>query len=91
MLFCLWDGAYKRTLAVNRRVAHLVAVTGFFSRYLNGSLLYVRRHITVDKMCLSASLNKTFASFLQIQAKQMTIKLKCQNSKNKFKRIYLYK
>ena len=48
---CLWDGAYKRTLAVNwKRVAHVAAV-GFISRYLNGPLPYVRHHITVNKMC----------------------------------------
>ena len=31
-------------------VAH-VAAAGFVSRYLNGPLPYVRRHITVNKMC----------------------------------------
>ena len=40
MLSCLWDGAYKRTLAVNRRVAHVAAV-GFLSHDLNGPLPYV--------------------------------------------------
>ena len=35
-------------------VVHVVAA-GFLSRYLNGPLPYVRRHITVNKM----SLNKT--------------------------------
>ena len=41
VLSCLLDGAYKRTLAVNReKVAH-VAVAGLFSRYLNGPLPYV--------------------------------------------------
>ena len=38
--------------------------TGFLSRYLNGPLPYVRRHITVNKNVLSASLNKTFPSFI---------------------------
>ena len=48
---CLWDDAYKRTLAANRnRVAH-VAAAGFLSRYVSGPLPYVWRHITVDKMC----------------------------------------
>ena len=42
MLFCLWDGAYKRTLEV-------VAV-GFHSQYLSRPLPYVRHHITVNKM-----------------------------------------
>ena len=37
VLSCLWDGAYKITLAANRRVDH-VAATGFLSRYLNGPL-----------------------------------------------------
>ena len=40
VLSCLWDGAYKRTLAVNQKVAH-VAAAGFLSRYLNGPLPYV--------------------------------------------------
>ena len=33
------------------RVAHVMAALGFLSRYLSGSLPYVRRHITVNKMC----------------------------------------
>ena len=38
VLSCLWDGAYKRTLAANRnKVAH-VAAAGFLSRYLNSPL-----------------------------------------------------
>ena len=37
-----------------------MAAAGFLSHYLSGPLPYVRRHITV----LSASLNKTFDSFL---------------------------
>ena len=28
-----------------------VAAVGFLSRYLNGSLPYVRRYITLNKMC----------------------------------------
>ena len=50
MLSCLWDGAYKRTLAANQKVDYVVAA-GFLSHYLSGPLPYVRRHITVDKMC----------------------------------------
>ena len=37
VLSCLWDGAYKRTLAANRKKSSLVAAAGFLSRYLNGS------------------------------------------------------
>ena len=37
---------------------------GFLSRYVNGPLPYVRRHITVNKNVMSASLNKTFPSFV---------------------------
>ena len=38
VLSCLWDDAYKRTLAFNRkRVAHVVAA-GFLSCYLCGTL-----------------------------------------------------
>ena len=47
MLFCLWDGAYKRTLAANWK--EYVAEGGFLSRYLNGPLPYV--HMTIKKMC----------------------------------------
>ena len=47
---------YKRTHAVN------VAAAGFLSHYLSSHLPYVRRHITVNKNVLSATLNKT--SFL---------------------------
>ena len=35
-----------------------MAAADFLSRYLSGPLPYVRSHITVNKMCLSASLNK---------------------------------
>ena len=46
---CLWDDAYERTLAANlERVAH---VAGFLSRCMCGTLPYVWRHITVNKMC----------------------------------------
>ena len=55
MCYPLWHGADKR-------VAH-VAAAGLLSRYLNGPLPYVRRHITVNKNVLTASLNKTFPSF----------------------------
>ena len=37
------------------------------SHYLNGSLPYVRRHITVKENVLSASLNKTFPSYLELE------------------------
>ena len=40
-----------------------VAAAGFLSRYLSGCLPYVRRYITVNNV-LSASLNKTFPSFI---------------------------
>ena len=46
---------------LNKRFAD-VSTAGFLSRYLNGCLPYVRRHITVNKNVLSASLNKTFPS-----------------------------
>ena len=32
-------------------VDNYVAAAGFLSRYLSGPLPYVRRHITVNKMC----------------------------------------
>ena len=40
-----------------------VAAAGFLSPSLSGSLPYVWRHITVNKIVLSVSLNKTFPSF----------------------------
>ena len=63
MLSCLWDGACKRTLAVNRKeqpmwqqqVSSLTIRVVFYH--------YIRRHITVKWNVLSASLNKTFPSF----------------------------
>ena len=33
VLSCLWDGAYKRTLAVNRKRVAYVAAAGFLSHY----------------------------------------------------------
>ena len=50
VLSCLCDTAYKRTLAANRKVPHVAAVS-FLSCCLNGPLPYVSRHITVNKMC----------------------------------------
>ena len=40
----------KEPLLQVGKIAHVAAV-GFFSRYLSGPLLYVRCHITVNKMC----------------------------------------
>ena len=52
VLSCLWDGAYKRTLAANQKIGtHVVAAAGFLSCYLSGHLPYVGHHITVNKMC----------------------------------------
>ena len=36
VLSCLWDGAYKRTLAVNQKKVAYVAAAGFLSHYQNG-------------------------------------------------------
>ena len=41
MLSYLWDDAYKRTLAANRKNVAYVAAAGFLSRYLSGPLPYV--------------------------------------------------
>ena len=41
-----------------------MVAAGFLSHYLTGPLPYVRRHITVNYNVLSASLNKTFPSFI---------------------------
>ena len=62
MLSCLWDDAYKITLAANKKILVHVAAAGFLSRYLSGPLPYVCRHVTVQNV-LSASLNKTSPSF----------------------------
>ena len=40
----------KEPLLYSERVAR-VAAAGFLSHYLSGPLPYVRRHITVNKMC----------------------------------------
>ena len=42
---------YKNLCCWLERVTHVVAATGFISRYLNGPLPYVRCHINVLKMC----------------------------------------
>ena len=54
------------------RVAYVVAA-GFLSPYLSGSLPYVRHHITVNKMCWVASLNKTVPSFVHLLSTQLYI------------------
>ena len=41
----------KEPCCLSERVAHVMAAAGFLSRYLTGPLPYVRRHITVNKMC----------------------------------------
>ena len=42
VLSSLWDYAHKRPLAVNKkRVGHVVAASGFLSRFLNESLPYL--------------------------------------------------
>ena len=38
-------------LLIEKKVAHVVAAAGFFSRSMNGHLPYVRRHISVNTMC----------------------------------------
>ena len=45
--------------------------SGFPLSYLNGHLRYVRRHISILK-CASASLNKTFPSFLPTSVSWLT-------------------
>ena len=45
-----WDGAYKRFIAANKNITHIIVAVGFLSCYLNGPLLYVQHHITVNKM-----------------------------------------
>ena len=42
MCYPVWDGAYKKSLAANKKkIAHIVTAAGFLSRYLNGPLPYV--------------------------------------------------
>ena len=62
----MWDDAYKRSLAANRRVAN-VAAAGFLSRYLSGPLLLCLTPYNRKYNVLSASLNKTFPFFLLIR------------------------
>ena len=59
VLSCLWDDAYKRSLAANRKVAY-VAAADFLFCYLKGK--FTIRHITVNKNVLSVSLDKIFPS-----------------------------
>ena len=35
-----------------KRVAHVIAAAGLLSGYFCGPFPYVRRHITINKMCL---------------------------------------
>ena len=51
MLSCMWDGAYKRSLAANQKVAHVVVAVSLLCSYLSGPLPYARRNITVNKIC----------------------------------------
>ena len=54
----------KEPLLLIGKSSPFSADSSFLSRYLNGPLPYVRRHITVNKNVLIVSLNKTFPSFL---------------------------
>ena len=40
----------KEPLLLIRKSSHVVAA-GFLSHYLNGSLPYIRHHITINEMC----------------------------------------
>ena len=54
-----------------------MAAAGFLSHYLSGPLPYVQRHITVKENVLSASLNKTFPSFLPLFASACVFHSNC--------------
>ena len=41
LLSCVWNGAYKGTLAANGKIVAHVAAAGFLSRYLSRPLPYV--------------------------------------------------
>ena len=41
----------KELLPLIEMVSHVVAAAGFLSRNWNGPLPYVRRHVTINKMC----------------------------------------
>ena len=58
-------GIEKIPCCYSERVAHVVAAVGFLSHCLGGPLLYIQRHISINKM-LSTLLNKTFPSFFII-------------------------
>ena len=50
VLYSRRDGVYKRTFA-SEIVVHVVAISGFLSRYPSGPLPYVSYQITVNTMC----------------------------------------
>ena len=52
VLSCLWDDAYIRSIATNWKELPMWQQR-VFPRYLSGPLPYVRRHITVNKMCFA--------------------------------------
>ena len=50
-----------------------MAVVGFFSHYLGGSLLHVRRHITVTKICgVRRKIKHLFPSFKNLSTSFLT-------------------
>ena len=62
---CLWDGAYKRSLAANQKELPIhVVEAGFLSCYLNDPLPYVWHHVTVKSYVLNASLNEKCPSII---------------------------
>ena len=73
VLSCLWESAYKIARAANWKVVHVMAVVGFFSHYVGGSLLHVRRHITVNKICgVRRKIKHLFPSFKNLSTSFLT-------------------
>ena len=51
MLSCLWDDAYRIALVANHKESPCSFGSGFPLSLSDGPIPYVRRHITVNKMC----------------------------------------
>ena len=64
MCYPVWDGAYKRTLAVNIGKSSLCGGSGFPLSLSEWSLTICLTPYNCKKNVLSVSLNKTFPSFL---------------------------
>ena len=69
VISCLWNGAYKRSIAPNRK------------EYLSGPLPYIRRYINVNK-CIECVVKKNISLILWSSWSSSEISAGCSTDSN---------